>query len=95
MIIHPWGKPPWEKIGENMKKIKMIGVLIGDTPTFHIPVNGGSDYDTQCGIDAHDKAIGHNGTIKVPKGQKIDCTECRFIWENIIDLNLKKSDFVK
>lgn len=73
--------------------MKIIGILLDGESTFHIPNCSGSDYHSLCGIDGDDPTIGHGGIIAIPKGQKINCTQCKMEWENLMELKLRKSDF--
>jgi hypothetical protein len=41
---------------------------------------GYGDYDTLCGIDSNDPAIGHFGTVPVAINTKIDCSACKSIF---------------
>ena len=43
--------------------------------------NAIGDYDTLCGIDSDDPAIGHLGTVPVAINTKIDCAACAAIWK--------------
>jgi hypothetical protein len=40
-------------------------------------VCGFGDYDTLCGIDANDPAIGHLGVVPVSDGISINCVACK------------------
>lgn len=74
---------------------KIIGVNIdGDVEWHVIAVEGNADYDTLCGVDAHDPNIGHYGTTYAKRGQKITCEQCKGLWFGIQSLRLKKSNFV-
>lgn len=72
---------------------KAVGVLIDGVATWHAPGVSGPDYDTLCGIDANDPAVGHEGLIPAKRGQKITCGECRRVWERVVALNLRKASF--
>lgn len=72
---------------------KVIGVNVDGVAEWHIPGVGVSDYDTLCCLDANDPSVGHAGLVQPTKGQKITCEFCKMIWEGVIDLKLKKSDF--
>jgi hypothetical protein len=69
---------------------KYIAIKIDDTITVHAAGDAGGGYDSLCGIDANDPAIGHS-EVDVPRGAKIDCDICKghFLqWKS-----LRKSDF--
>lgn len=70
-----------------------IGVLIDGSETWHAPAVSGNGYDTLCGIDANDPAIGHGGTIPTKRGQKITCLECYTIWSGMVALRLRRRNF--
>lgn len=72
---------------------KAVGVRIDGKVEWHAPAAGGNDYHTLCGIDALDPAIGNTGIVKTPRGQKIECGQCRAIWADVIALRLRKGDF--
>jgi hypothetical protein len=72
---------------------KAVGVTIDDKVEWHAPGVGGSDHDTLCGIDANDPAIGHTGVVSATRGQKIDCEQCRAIWQDVMALKLRRRDF--
>lgn len=52
---------------------------------------GYGDYDTLCGLDSDDPAIGHLGTVPVAINAKIDCAACKAICETA--RNYRRSDF--
>lgn len=74
---------------------KVVGVEVDGVLTWHAVGVGPTDHDTLCGIDANDPAIGHTGSVEARRGQKIDCRQCKFIWKNLRELNLRKSDFAE
>lgn len=76
-----------------MGKSKVVGVMVDGELTFHA-AGAVSDYDTLCGIDANDPRVGHGGQVEVKRGQKITCTECRTIWNNVIRMRLRASNFI-
>lgn len=43
--------------------------------------SGYGDFDTLCGIDSNDPAIGHLGVVPVAINTKIDCAACRSIFK--------------
>lgn len=72
---------------------KTIGVIVGDISNIEIhAVAVSGDYDTLCGIDADDPAIGMKGTIDAGL-HKIDCLQCRSIIEGVQALKFRSSDF--
>lgn len=71
---------------------KAVGVVIDGEVSWHA-VGVFDDYAALCGIDAHDPAIGHQGTLAAKRGQKIECRTCRMIWANTLALKLRGSDF--
>jgi hypothetical protein len=71
---------------------KAIGVVIDGETQWHAR-GVFDDYDTLCGIDSNDPAIGHQGTMEPLRGQKIDCITCKTIWSNTVALKLRSSDF--
>lgn len=71
---------------------KAIGIIEDDDTTWHARGVVG-DYDTMCGIDGDDPAIGHNGVVEAKRGQKISCVECKTIWRNTMAMKLRESDF--
>lgn len=42
--------------------------------------SGYGDFDTLCGLDSNDPAIGHLGTVPVAINTKIDCAACKAIF---------------
>ena len=76
-----------------MKRSAIVGVLTDNEMMFHLPASGVSNYDSLCGIDADDPAIGHNGFVNVPKGQKVNCASCKGIYLLIRDLKVRVTDF--
>lgn len=72
---------------------KVLGVDIDGVVEWHAPNVAGPDYDTLCGVDADDPAIGHEGLIPAKRGQKITCMQCKMIWEGVVALKLRKSNF--
>jgi hypothetical protein len=71
---------------------RAVGVVIDGEVTWHAP-GVFDDYATLCGIDAHDPAIGQQGTVEPMRGQKIECGTCKTIWTNTIALKLRGPDF--
>lgn len=73
---------------------KVVGVEIDGVVEWHAinPV-AGVDYTTMCGVDSHDITIGHTGTVRANKGQKITCRQCYQMWAGITSLKLKESSF--
>jgi len=56
----------------------MIGIETETGSDVHLP-GAVSDYDTLCGMDADDAAIGHSRfTIRI--GSKCTCSDCLSIW---------------
>lgn len=72
---------------------KAVGVLIEGEKTWHAPPVAGPDYDTLCGIDANDSAVGTYGTVEPKRGQKITCTRCYAIWHGVVAMRLRASSF--
>lgn len=70
----------------------IVGAMVDGEPEYHAPGVIG-DYSTLCGLDINDPEIGHDGEIKVPRGQKITCRECYEIWRDTVALNLRKASF--
>jgi hypothetical protein len=72
----------------------VIGVMVDNAVEWHA-VNGipGPDAHTLCGVDADDSAIGHYGTVKAPRGQKITCQECYNIWKGVSEMRLREASF--
>lgn len=70
-----------------------IGVITHEDTLFHIQGNPVTDHDTLCGIDAYDEEIGHLGIIEAPKGQKVDCWQCRAYFSFIEDNKITWKDF--
>jgi hypothetical protein len=71
---------------------RLVAINVGGSVEVHacgreIP----GDYDTLCGVDANDPAIGHFGIVDLPKGAKIDCQQCRGIFE--ATRALRRTDF--
>ena len=77
---------------------KIIGV-IEDPETnrisWHVIGVGPTDHATLCGVDGNDdnEAVGQYGTVGPNRGQKIDCPQCRQIWEGVTALRLRRSQF--
>ena len=57
---------------------KYVAVLLDGKLTIHLPHTSGNYY-TLCGLDGMDSLVGQEIT-DVPKGSKVDCIECRSIW---------------
>jgi hypothetical protein len=76
-----------------MSTKKIIGVDIDGSTEWHAIGIGSNDYDTMCGVDAHDPDIGHFGTVVAKRGQKITCIQCRAMWSGFVALRLRASDF--
>lgn len=55
-----------------------IGVIIDGKLTVHADSENGN-YDTLCGIDANDNAIGHQGFADAGR-RRIGCSDCKAIW---------------
>ena len=72
---------------------KVVGVLIDGAVSWLVKSVGISDYDTACGIDAFAQSIGGQGTVDPTRGQKIDCDQCKMLWQGFKELKLKASDF--
>lgn len=73
---------------------KVVGVDIDGEVTWHAQNRGGGpDYVTLCGLDPDDPSIGHNGTVPAQRGQKIDCPQCRAVWQAVALLKLRTTDF--
>ena len=72
---------------------KVIGVDIDGVVTWHAINPFTTDYETMCSLDADDPVLGHNGIVKPSKGQKINCDECKMMFESFKSLALKKTDF--
>jgi hypothetical protein len=73
---------------------KAIGVEVDGSVEWHVPGVAGADYATLCGLDGNDPAVGQTGTVGAPRGTKINCRECRTIWQRLRQLKLRDSDFV-
>lgn len=71
----------------------IVSVLLDGYLTHHAPPHGYGDYDTLCGLDADDSAIGHGGIIATPTGARIDCVACKSIWHGTVKLGLSGCDF--
>lgn len=71
---------------------KAVGVETDDGTEWHAP-GVVSDYDTLCGIDANDPGIGFHGLVTAKRGQKITCEQCRSVWEGVVALRLRATDF--
>lgn len=72
---------------------KVIGVEVDGALEWHVPSVGGGDYATLCGLDGNDPAIGQTGTVEAPRGTKINCHECRTVWQGLRALKLRATDF--
>ena len=60
---------------------RKTAVRIGGEISIHVSADGLSgNYDTLCGLAGDDPGIGHEN-VAVPRGAKIDCGQCRAIWE--------------
>jgi hypothetical protein len=57
-----------------------VGVKTDEGISIHCAASGPGDYDTLCCIDANDPGVGHFGIVDVPKGAKIDCSDCYSIF---------------
>jgi len=63
------------------------------TVEWHAAPAGGGDYDTLCGVDANDPTMGHHGIVEAKSGQKINCRQCKEIWNHVMSLKLRVSNF--
>lgn len=73
---------------------KVVGVDVDGHIEWHaINSMAGADYDTMCGVDAHDSVIGHMGTVVAKKGQKITCSQCYEMWKGVMSLKLTEGMF--
>jgi hypothetical protein len=72
---------------------RVVGVTIDGELSWHAANHGPTDHHTLCGIDADDPAIGHTGSIRPPRGQKITCVGCYGIWRGVAALRLRADDF--
>lgn len=71
-------------------KSRRIATIIDGKREVHM-VGGPHDYDTACGLDMNDPEIGHYISEITETTDKIDCPQCRVIWQ---DARLYKlSDF--
>ena len=73
---------------------KIVGVNGEDGVVWHA-AGVATDYDTLCGIDASDPAIGHFGTLPSSRRDKINCAACKAIFEGFRRLGLRATDFAK
>lgn len=71
---------------------KAIGVREDGEVVWHVP-GVVQDYDTLCGTDADDPELGHQGTVKPKRGQKITCVQCKAIWQATMALKIRATDF--
>lgn len=73
---------------------KVVGFETHSGVEWHA-INGiaGADYDTLCGLDAKDDAIGHYGIVEAVAGQKITCQQCYAVWKGVSLSRLKESMF--
>lgn len=74
--------------------IKLVGIEVDGVVGWHVPGVGRPDYATLCGLDGNDPAIGQTGVVPAPRGIKINCPQCRTIWDGLRWLRLRDSDFV-
>lgn len=58
---------------------KFVAISCQGVVQVHLPHSTGN-YDTLCGMDADDPAIEHF-PAEVPKGAKVDCPDCKGLWE--------------
>jgi hypothetical protein len=72
------------------RRIARVAVKTDEGISVHCQAGHG-DWDTLCGIDSNDPAIGHFGTVPVACNTKIDCLACRNIWA--MARNYTPSDF--
>lgn len=72
---------------------KIIGVDIDGRIEWHAAGIGSAGYDTMCGVDAFDPNIGHQGTVPAVRGVKINCLQCKSMFDGFRSLGLRKSDF--
>lgn len=72
---------------------KAVGILINGEVEWHAPGHGATDYNSLCGLDADDPKIGHGGLVSANRGQKITCMTCKVIWESVLEMRLRKTDF--
>lgn len=56
-------------------------VRIDGVVTVHM-IGAIGDYDTLCGLDAHDGGVGHEPADVPRNGRaRIDCNDCKRIWD--------------
>ena len=60
--------------------MRLVTIEIDGEPMVHLP-SSAAQYDTLCGIDGDDPGIGHV-TVETEKGAKVDCLDCRRIYED-------------
>lgn len=72
---------------------KIIGVDIDGRVEWHAASIGATDHNTMCGVDAFDPSIGHKGTVPAVSGTKINCPQCKTIFNGFRALGLRQSDF--
>ena len=76
-----------------VKTDKIIGVDIDGQVEWHAASIGATDYHTMCGLDAIDPEIGHQGTVPAVRGAKINCLQCKAMFDGFRALGLRSSDF--
>jgi hypothetical protein len=69
----------------------IIGVRCKSSIEYHIRGNG--NFDTLCGLDGDDPLAGTFGTIAPKRGDKINCPQCKAIWDIIAHSGLTNKDF--
>lgn len=60
---------------------------------WHVVGAGPGDYVTLCGMDGDDSEVGQYGTVEPKRGVKVDCPQCKSIWQAVIGLRLRRSNF--
>jgi hypothetical protein len=71
---------------------RAVGVICDGETLWHAP-GVTCDYDTLCGLDSNDPAMGVTPGPAPKPGQKIDCPTCKSIWKDVLALRLRKSEF--
>lgn len=74
---------------------RVVGVKTSDGIEWHAINCFPVDYDTMCGLDAHDNDPGVNtlGTVDAPPGQKITCQQCIGMFTGFREAQFRETDF--
>jgi hypothetical protein len=69
----------------------LVGINQDGVDEYHAPATTAGAYLTLCCMDGNDPTIGQIPTTK--PGRKITCPQCWQIWRDVMDMELRSTDF--